>query len=125
MSDIEHLKFSEEHEWIDIDDETATVGITEHAQESLGDIVYVDLPEIQTLVDKDESIGSIESVKAVSDIFIPVSGEITEINNEIVEQPDIVNEDPYGKGWLIKIKVSDISQINELMSYEDYQEFIK
>ncbi len=118
------LKYSKEHEWVAMEDEVATVGITDHAQEQLGEIVFIELPAVGDKVSKDDPFGVIESVKAVSDIYAPVSGTVVAINEDLPESPETVNEDPYGDGWLIKIKVSDESDFDDLMDSAEYEEMI-
>ena len=115
------LLYSKEHEWVKIDGDSATVGITDYAQSSLGDIVYVELPRIGAALTQFGSIGVVESVKAVSDIFTPVGGEVTETNAAIEGDPALVNRDPYGDGWLYKVKLDDVGQTAELMSPEQYE----
>jgi glycine cleavage system H protein len=119
----EDLLFSKEHEWLRIDGETGTVGITDHAQKELGDIVYIELPKVGVKFDSGETFGSVESVKAVSELFIPVSGEILEINEDLGSAPEIINEDPYGKGWMIRIRLGDKTETADLMSSEEYDEY--
>jgi glycine cleavage system H protein len=114
------LLYSKEHEWVKLDGEVATVGITDYAQSSLGDIVYVELPRIGATLSPATSIGVVESVKAVSDIYTPVGGEVAEINPAIEADPAAVNRDPYGDGWLFKMKLDDVGQIKELLSPEQY-----
>lgn len=118
------LKFTKDHEWVKVEGDVATVGITEFAQQELGDIVYVDVQSVGETLDKEEVFGSVEAVKTVSDLFMPLSGEVLELNEELDAQPELVNEDPYGKGWMIKIKFSDASELDALLSAEDYQEVI-
>lgn len=118
------LKYTKDHEWIKLDGDTATVGITSFAQSELGDIVYVDIDTVDESLDKDEVFGSIEAVKTVSDLFLPVNGEVSEFNESLEDAPEKVNEDPYGEGWLIKMKVTDPSQLEELLSASEYQELI-
>jgi glycine cleavage system H protein len=120
----ENLRYTKDHEWIRVDGETGVIGITDHAQEELGDIVYVELPKTGVKLDKSASFGSVESVKAVSDIYCPVAGEVLEINPALAEAPEKVNDDPYGEGWLIKLKLSDTKQTEELMSPAQYEEYI-
>ncbi|MGK7371504.1 MAG: glycine cleavage system protein GcvH [Candidatus Halalkalibacterium sp. M3_1C_030] len=123
MSIPKELKYTKEHEWIrDNGDGTATVGITDFAQGELGDIVFVELEEVGFEFDKDESFGTVEAVKTVSELFAPVSGEITEINEKLEDEPELVNEDPYGEGWMITLKISDKSEMDDLMSAEEYEE---
>jgi glycine cleavage system H protein len=115
------LLFSKEHEWVKLDGDVATVGITDYAQSSLGDIVYVELPRVGAALTQFGSIGVVESVKAVSDIFTPVGGEVTETNAAIEGDPALVNRDPYGEGWLYRVKLDDVGQTAELMSPEQYE----
>ncbi len=115
------LKFTESHEWIkDNGDNTVTIGISEHAQEMLGDVVFVDLPEVATSIEAGDSFSLVESVKAASDIYTPVSGEIIAVNEELEESPELINEEPYEGGWIAKIKISDHSELDDLASAEDY-----
>lgn len=118
------LKYSKEHEWVATEDSVATIGITDFAQEQLGEIVYVELPAVGEKVSKDDPFGVVESVKAVSDIFAPVSGTVVEVNEDLPDSPETVNEDPYGDGWLIKIKVSDSAELEDLMDNEEYEEMV-
>jgi len=125
MSIPKELKYTKEHEWIrDNGDGTATVGITDFAQGELGDIVFVELEEAGFEFDKDESFGTVEAVKTVSELFAPVSGEITEINEKLEDEPELVNDDPYGNGWMIKLKIGDKAEMEDLMSPEEYEEII-
>jgi glycine cleavage system H protein len=119
------LLFTKEHEWLRIVEETGTVGISDHAQKELGEIVYVELPKPGTKLNSGESFGSVESVKAVSEVFLPVSGEVIEINEELGAAPEKINEDPYGAGWMIRIRLSDQAGIEDLMSAEEYDEYTK
>ena len=114
------LLYSREHEWLRIDGNSAEVGITSHAQEELGDIVYVEMPTVGDKFDTDESFGTVESVKAVSDLFMPMSGEVTEINQELENAPELVNNDSYGQGWMIRIKLTDPDNTGDLLSAEAY-----
>lgn len=119
------LKYTQEHEWVALaEDNVATIGITAHAQDSLGEIVYVELPELGAEFSKGEEFGSVESVKAVSELFMPVDGAVIEINGELEDAPELVNEEPYNKGWMIKIKLSDASQIAGLLDSAAYAEAI-
>jgi len=118
------LKYTKDHEWIKIEGETATIGITHFAQSELGDIVYVDVDTLNETIEKDEVFGSVEAVKTVSDLFMPISGEVIEFNEALGDEPEKVNKDPYGEGWMIKISISDASQIDELLSAEAYKELI-
>lgn len=119
------LKYMKTHEWARIEGDTATIGITDYAQHQLGDIVYVELPEIGRTLEKESSVGEIESVKAVGEILMPLSGEIVEINVIIIESPESINSSPYGDGWMMKIKVSNSSEINDLLSVEDYKKIVE
>lgn len=119
------LKYTNEHEWARIEGDVATVGITDYAQESLGDVVYIETPEIGTNVKKGEELGSIESVKAVSDVFSPISGEIVEVNEELADHPEYINQSPYDKGWIVKIKISNPEEADELMDNTKYEKFVK
>jgi glycine cleavage system H protein len=120
-----NLKFTKDHEWIKIEDNVATVGITDFAQNELGDIVYVDVDTLDETVEEGEVFGSVEAVKTVSDLFMPLTGEIVEFNEGLEDDPELVNSDPYEKGWMIKIEISDNSQIADLLDAEAYQELIK
>jgi glycine cleavage system H protein len=115
------LLYTEEHEWVANDDGVATIGITDYAQGELGDVVFVELPAVGTTVKQMESFGTIEAVKAVSDLFAPVSGEVTEINEMLGDQPELVNKDPYGDGWMIKIKLSDPGELESLLKSDAYK----
>ncbi|MDO9275402.1 MAG: glycine cleavage system protein GcvH [Lutibacter sp.] len=118
------LKYTKDHEWIKIEGNTAIVGITHFAQSELGDIVYVDVDTLNETIEKEEVFGSVEAVKTVSDLFMPITGEIIEINEALADEPEKVNTDPYGEGWMIKISISDASQIDELLSASAYAELI-
>ncbi len=118
------LKYTKDHEWIRIDNDIATVGITDFAQGELGDIVYVEVETLDETLEKDEIFGSVEAVKTVSDLFLPLSGEIIELNELLLDEPEKVNTDPYGDGWMIKVKINDASEIDSLMSEADYNELI-
>ncbi|MGB2695773.1 MAG: glycine cleavage system protein GcvH [Dehalococcoidia bacterium] len=118
------LRYSKEHEWVRADDGVGTIGITDYAQDQLGDIVYLDLPAVGATVAQYEKMGEIESVKAVSDLFSPVSGEVIEVNQDAVDQPELVNNEPYKRGWLLKVRLSDPSQVDGLLTSEAYQELI-
>lgn len=119
------LLYTKEHEWVLVEGETATVGITDHAQQELGDVVYVELPEEGASFEAEESFGSVESVKAVSEIFMPLAGKVTEVNGDLSEAPEVINEDPYGEGWMIRVALDDTNQLDELMSPEDYLSYLK
>jgi len=120
----EGLKYSKEHEWVATDDSVATIGITDHAQDQLGEIVYIELPAVGDKISKDDPFGVVESVKAVSDIYAPVSGVVIEINEDLPETPEVVNEDPYGDGWLIKVRMNDPADLEDLMDGEGYAELV-
>ena len=118
------LKYTKDHEWLKIEGNTATIGVTDFAQGELGDIVYVDVDTLDDTVDKDDVFGSVEAVKTVSDLFMPLTGEVIEFNEGLEDDPEIVNKDPYGKGWMIKISFTDNSQIEDLLDAQAYQELI-
>lgn len=120
----ENLKYSKDHEWILVDGDTATVGITDFAQSELGDIVYVDVTSEGDTVDKDEMFGSIEAVKTVSDLMMPVTGEVVEFNEKLEDSPELVNTDPYGDGWIIKISIADANELKDLFDAAAYEEFV-
>jgi glycine cleavage system H protein len=119
-----HLKYTKDHEWIDIDGDTATVGITDFAQGELGDIVYVEVETLDETMDADEVFGSVEAVKTVSDLFLPLSGEIIAFNDSLESDPEKVNDDPYGEGWMIKIKISNPEEIENLLDEAGYKELV-
>jgi glycine cleavage system H protein len=119
-----NLKYTKDHEWVSIDGEIATVGITDFAQQELGDIVYVEVETLDQTLEKDEVFGTVEAVKTVSDLFLPLAGEIIEFNDSLEGNPEIVNSDPYGQGWMVKVKVTNVADMNELLSSEDYKELI-
>jgi len=118
------LKYTKDHEWIKMEGEVATVGITDFAQGELGDIVYVEVETLDETLEQEEVFGTVEAVKTVSDLFLPLSGEIIEFNEALEDEPEKVNADPYGEGWMVKIKISDASQVNGLLSAEDYKALI-
>ena len=120
----ETFRYTKEHEWVLVEGDTGTVGITDHAQKELGDIVYVDLPKLGITLAKGATFGSVESVKAVSDIYAPVSGEVLETNSLLAGAPEKLNEDPHGAAWLVKIKLSNPSEIEHLMTVSEYQSYI-
>ena len=122
---MSNLKFSKEHEWIKIDGDIATIGITKHATEMLGDIVFIELPKKETLVEKDGNIGVVESTKAASDVYTPISGEVIETNQSIVDDPSKINSDPENEGWIFKLKIKDKAEIDTLMNKEEYDKFAK
>ena len=118
-------KYTKDHEWVSVDNDIATVGITDHAQESLGDIVFIELPSVGKVVKSKEDICVIESVKAASDIYSPIDGEITEVNKNLENEASLINQDAEQNGWIFKLKISDNKQLNELMSYEEYKNFLE
>lgn len=119
-----NLKYTKDHEWVKIEGDIATVGITDFAQKELGDIVYVEVDTLDQTLDKDEVFGTVEAVKTVSDLFLPLSGEIVEFNESLETTPEKVNTDPYGDGWMVKVKISDSSEVSELLSSDQYKELI-
>jgi glycine cleavage system H protein len=119
-----NLKYTKDHEWISLDGEIATIGITDFAQKELGDIVYVEVETLDQTLDKDEVFGTVEAVKTVSDLFLPVAGEIIEFNDALESNPETVNSDPYGAGWMVKVKVANVSDMDQLLSSEDYKTLI-
>jgi glycine cleavage system H protein len=124
MNIPDNVKYTKDHEWIKVEGESATVGITDYAQGELGDIVFVEIETEGEHLDQGDVFGTIEAVKTVSDLFMPVAGEVTEVNAELEESPDLINEDPFGKGWLIKIKLDDLSQIENLLDAGKYGDLI-
>jgi glycine cleavage system H protein len=125
MNIPENLKYTKDHEWIKVDGDTATVGITDYAQGELGDIVFVEIETEGEDLEKEEVFGTVEAVKTVSDIFMPISGEVVEVNPKLEDSPEIVNKDPYGEGWLIKVKLSDKSEVDDLLDASKYKEIIE
>ena len=121
MNVPKELKYTKDHEWLSLDGEVATVGVTDFAQSELGDIVYVEVETLDETLEKEEVFGTVEAVKTVSDLFMPISGEVIEFNEKLETNPEVVNEDPYGEGWMIKIKVSDENELNELISSDEYE----
>lgn len=124
MNVPKNLKYTNDHEWVKVDGEIATIGITDFAQGELGDIVYVEVDTLEETLDKEEVFGTVEAVKTVSDLFMPISGEILEFNESLETNPEKVNDNPYEDGWMIKIKISDPSELDELLSPEDYENTI-
>ncbi|XMO88298.1 glycine cleavage system protein GcvH [Algibacter sp. AS12] len=118
------LKYTKDHEWVKLDGDVATIGITDFAQSELGDIVYVEVETVDETLEADEVFGTVEAVKTVSDLFLPLTGEITEFNEGLEDEPEVVNSDPYGAGWMIKLKCSDLSQAEGLLSADDYKALI-
>ena len=126
MVDIpDDLKYTKEHEWIRVEDEWVEIGITDYAQEALGEIVFVELPGEGDDVTKGDSFGGVESTKSVSDLYSPVTGEVVEINEKLLDSPETINEDPYGSGWIIRVKMQDEDELDELMNAESYSNFIE
>lgn len=119
-----NLKYTKDHEWVLIDGDIAIVGITDFAQKELGDIVYVEVETLDQTLNKDEVFGTVEAVKTVSDLFLPLSGEIIEFNDELESNPEAVNSDPYGKGWMVKVKISNAAEVEELLSSDAYKQLI-
>jgi glycine cleavage system H protein len=124
MNYPEDLRYTKEHEWVHIAGDVGTIGITDHAQKELGDIVYVDLPKVGAHIEQGKSLGSVESVKAVSDIYSPVSGEVTEVNETLAQAPEKLNQDPHGSAWLIKLRLSAPNEAKGLLSAADYQAYV-
>jgi glycine cleavage system H protein len=116
--------YTKEHEWVRVQDGVAIVGITEYAQKELGDVVFVELPKVGDTFDTNETFANVESVKAVSEVFSPVAGEVLEVNQELVDSPQLVNDDPYGDGWFIKLKVADAEELKDLLNSDEYAEFV-
>ena len=125
MSLPQDLKYTKEHEWLKVDGETAIIGITEHAQSELGDIIFIEFPNIDQEIDKNEPFGTIEAVKTVADLYAPVSGKVIKINETLEDNPEFVNSDPYVNGWIVKVSISDTSELEELMSADKYEELIR
>jgi len=124
MNFPQDLKYTKEHEWVRVEGDAGIVGITDYAQDQLGDIVYLDLPAVGASVTKMDKMGEIESVKAVSELYSPVTGEVIDVNQEAVDSPELVNNEPYGRGWLIKVRFSNASEVDELMDASAYDEFV-
>jgi glycine cleavage system H protein len=121
----EEFRYTKEHEWVKPEGDIGTIGITDHAQSELGDIVYVDLPKVGAKIEKGKTLGSVESVKAVSDIFAPISGEVIEINDSLAAAPEKLNADPHGSAWLVRVRISAPDEITQLLSASDYQSYIQ
>lgn len=119
------FRYSEEHEWVQVEDNSATVGITDHAQKELGDVVFVELPKVGDKVEAGQACGTVESVKAVSEIYSPVSGEVKEVNTALAETPEWINQDPHGKAWMMKVSLSAPAPLNRLMTAEQYEEYLR
>ena len=125
MNHPDDLRYTKTHEWVRIDGDTATIGITDYAQEELGDIVFLELPEVGRSLQQEQLFGAVESVKAASDLFSPVTGEVVEINEELPDSPEEINQDPYVRGWMIIVRMEDLSEVDELLSAEQYEELIR
>ncbi len=121
----ENLKYHKEHTWVKVSGKRATIGISDHAQEALGDIVYIDLPDAETTVEANSEIAEIESTKATSSVIAPVSGEVIEVNEELSESPEIINEEPYGKGWIAVLEIEDESELDDLMDAPEYERYLE
>ena len=121
----EDLKYTREHEWVSIDGTLATIGITDHAQEQLGDVVFVELPAVGDRVEKADAFGVVESTKAVSDVYAPISGEVAEVNDDLPDNPELINEDTYGDGWMVKVTIGDKADLDDLMTADEYRKFIE
>jgi len=121
----ENLRYHKEHTWVKVTGKKATVGITDHAQEALGDIVYIDLPDSDTSIEANSELAEIESTKATSSVISPVSGTVTEVNEELSESPEIINEEPYGKGWIAVISIDDVSEVDDLMDASEYEKYLE
>lgn len=119
------LKYTKEHEWVKEDGDAVVIGITDYAQDSLGDIVYLELPSEGAAITRDETFGVVESVKAVSDLYSPVSGTVLEVNDSIVDSPEVINDEPYGEAWMLKVELSNTAELGELLSAAEYQTFIE
>jgi glycine cleavage system H protein len=119
------LKYTKDHEWIRLEGKQGTIGITDHAQEELGDIVYVELPAVGQQIQKSKSLGVVESVKAVSEIFSPVNGKVVEVNSALSQKPEQINQDPYGKAWMVKMEIANPSDLDGLMNAEDYKKYVQ
>jgi glycine cleavage system H protein len=125
MTTPEDSRYAKSHEYVHVEGDVGTIGITDYAQKELGDVVFVELPSVGTQLDAVDELGSIESVKAVSELFTPVSGEVIEVNERLREKPELVNTDPYGDGWMVRIRMTDSSEVNELMTAEEYEEYVE
>ena len=124
MSSPNELIYTEDHEWVKVEGDIATIGITDHAQSELGDIIFIEFPKINDQVEKTEPFGTIEAVKTVADLFAPLTGKILEINKTLEDSPELVNSDAYGEGWIVKVSVDDLDQLNDLLSSENYEKLI-
>lgn len=125
MSNPEDNRYAKSHEYVHVEGNIGTIGITDYAQKELGDVVFVELPQVGTELEAGDELGSIESVKAVSELFIPVSGEVVEVNEALADNPALVNTDPWGDGWMVRIKLTDVTEVDELMTAEEYDEYLE
>ncbi|MEA1881672.1 MAG: glycine cleavage system protein GcvH [Candidatus Marinimicrobia bacterium] len=125
MSLPQDLKYTKEHEWIRVDGDNVTIGITDHAQGELGDIIFIEFPDVNQEIEKDEPFGTIEAVKTVADLFAPICGTVIEINESLEDSPELVNSDPFGDGWIVKVSIGDSGELDELMTAEQYGELIE
>ena len=125
MSNPEDNRYAKSHEYVHVEGNTGTICITDYAQKELGDVVFVELPQVGTELEAGDELGSIESVKAVSELFVPVSGEVIEINEALADNPALVNTDPWGDGWMVRIKLADVTEVDELMTAEEYDEYLE
>jgi glycine cleavage system H protein len=121
----ENLQYSKDHEWLRVEGDTGTVGITDHAQNSLGDVVYVELPKVGDTFSAHGTFGSVESVKAVSELYLPVGGEVTEVNESLQDEPEKVNTDPYGEGWMVRVRLADKGEVDSLLTAAEYEDYLK
>ncbi|AMP21382.1 glycine cleavage system protein H [endosymbiont 'TC1' of Trimyema compressum] len=122
---MENLKFTKNHEWVRVEGDKAVIGISDYAQHAMGDVVFVELPEVDASFKQDEGIATIESVKAVSDVYAPISGKVIEVNEKLEDEPALINEDAYGEGWVYAVEIENVSELDNLMSNSEYEEFIK
>ena len=125
MANPEDNRYAKSHEYVHVEGNTGTIGITDYAQKELGDVVFVELPQVGTELEAGDELGSIESVKAVSELFVPVSGEVIEVNEALADNPALVNTDPWGDGWMVRIKLADVTEVDELMTAEEYDEYLE
>lgn len=125
MSNPEDNRYAKSHEYVHVEGNTGTIGITDYAQKELGDVVFVELPQVGTELEAGDELGSIESVKAVSELFVPVSGEVIEVNEALADNPALVNTDPWGDGWMVRVKLADVTEVDELMTAEEYDEYLE
>ncbi|HEY7535128.1 MAG TPA: glycine cleavage system protein GcvH [Thermodesulfobacteriota bacterium] len=121
----EVLKYTKEHEWIRVEDDLAIIGITDYAQDALGEVVYIELPSEGDEITKGEPFGAVESTKSVSDLYAPISGEVVEVNETLLDSPEAINEDPYGEGWMVRVKLYDLGELEDLMDSDEYSDFIE